>query len=160
MKKDFWVKFLATGFGCGYSPLFPGGVGTVLGFVVSLGLFFLPYSLRIILILSLVFLAIPISTQAEQLFRKKDAHEIVIDEVIGVLIASIALKTPGWMLLFGFRLPIYLFLGFLLFALFDAFKPYPANRAQKLPGGLGVVLDDIIAGGYAAIVLMLLIKLI
>jgi len=160
MKKDFWVKFLATGFGCGYSPIFPGGIGAILGFVVSLVVFLLPYSWRIIFIFCLSMLSIPISTRAEILFHEKDSPKIVIDEVIGVLIATILLKNSGWVQIFGFQVPLFFFLGLLLFALFDALKPFPALRTQKLNGGLGVVLDDIIAGGYAAIILLLLIKII
>jgi phosphatidylglycerophosphatase A len=81
--------------------------------------------------------------------RTKDPQIVVIDEVAGQLITYMALATPrtfavNWK---------YLLLGFILFRVFDIWKPFPARQAESLPGGLGIMADDWIAGIYAALVL-------
>jgi phosphatidylglycerophosphatase A len=72
-----------------------------------------------------------------------DAGPIVVDEIVGqwITIAGLA-PTPATVVL-----------GFLLFRAFDVFKPFPAGRSQRLPGGWGIVADDVVAGVYAALVL-------
>ncbi len=156
--KNFWIKFLATGFGGGYSPIFPGAVGTILGFGVALLFSTLPYYLRVVLAIIFTIVAIPVSSRAENFFQEKDCSKIIIDEIVGVLIASLSLVNPGWVLIKGIKFPLLLFGAMLLFGLFDALKPFPANIIQKLPGGWGVVLDDVVAGIYAAVVMILILK--
>lgn len=78
-----------------------------------------------------------------------DARQIVIDEVVGMQISLLLLR-PQWTL--GLA-------GFLLFRFFDVFKPFPAGRAQRLPGGWGVVADDVVAGFYALAVMTALRRL-
>ena len=78
-----------------------------------------------------------------------DPQIVVIDEVAGQLIAYLGLATPrtiavNWK---------YLLLGLILFRVFDIWKPFPARQAESLPGGLGIMADDWIAGVYAALVL-------
>ena len=84
--------------------------------------------------------------QAERIIGRKDPAAIVIDEVAGMTLAVLA---------FPRTLPT-LAVGFLLFRLFDVTKPFPARASQRAPGGVGVMVDDLIAGLYAAIVLGLL----
>lgn len=74
-----------------------------------------------------------------------DAKPIVIDEVAGQWITLIAAQHNMFLII----------TGFFLFRLMDIWKPFPANLSQKLPGGWGVVADDVIAGGYAAVVLLI-----
>ena len=79
--------------------------------------------------------------------QREDPQIVVIDEVAGQLIAYMALATPrtfavNWK---------YLLLGFILFRVFDIWKPFPARQAESLPGGLGIMADDWIAGIYAAL---------
>jgi phosphatidylglycerophosphatase A len=76
--------------------------------------------------------------------KKSDPGVVVIDEVAGQLIAYLPLATLDWR---------WLLAGFLLFRAFDIWKPSPAREAEKLPGGLGIMADDWIAGAYAALVL-------
>lgn len=78
-----------------------------------------------------------------------DARQIVIDEVVGMQITFIA-ASPHWAT--GIA-------GFILFRIFDILKPFPAGRSQRLPGGWGVVADDMIAGVYALVALQLLRRL-
>ena len=84
--------------------------------------------------------------RAEQLLGRKDPGAIVIDEVAGMTVS---------VLLFPPTLPM-LVLGFVLFRVFDIVKPFPANVSQRLTGGIGVMVDDLIAGAYALAVMLVL----
>ncbi len=77
----------------------------------------------------------------------KDPQIVVIDEVAGQLISYFGLATPKTFAL-NWK---YLLLGFILFRVFDIWKPFPARQAESLPGGLGIMADDWIAGIYAAL---------
>ena len=146
---NFFVKFFATCFGLGYNPIFPGAVGVAFGTIIAYLVHPLPIFNKILITLILIVLAIPLSTKAEKLFQKKDCKKIIIDEVVGVLIATI------WFT----NLPIIIFiLIFLIFGMFDAIKIYPANISERLYGGWGIVIDDIIAGAYTAITIFILLQ--
>ena len=84
------------------------------------------------------------SRRVEDVLERKDPGVIVIDEVAGMMV-SVALLP---------RTPAVLFCAFLLFRLFDIWKPFPAREAQALRGGFGVVVDDLIAGAYALVLVM------
>ncbi len=84
------------------------------------------------------------SNRVEEFLERKDPGLIVIDEVAGMMV-SVALLP---------RTPLVLFCAFLLFRLFDIWKPFPAREAQALRGGIGVVVDDLIAGVYALVLVM------
>ena len=95
------------------------------------------------------FLAVYVSREAEKIFNKKDAQCIVIDEIVGFQF-TMFLITPT---------VLHIFIGFLLFRFFDIIKLFPAGLCErKVSGGYGVVGDDVIAGIYANISLLLLIK--
>jgi phosphatidylglycerophosphatase A len=159
MKKKI-ILFLATGFGAGYSPLFPGAVGAGLGFLFSWFLFLLPNYLRVIV--SLLFLGVSfiIAQQAKMFFKKADPHEIIIDEVAGVITASLFLPEAGWFWFFGLKFPLFLFLVFLLFGFFDKIKPFPANKIHQAAQKYGIVLDDLVSGIYSGLIVFLLVLLI
>ena len=92
-----------------------------------------------------------LSQRAEKIFDEKDSPHIVIDEIIGLLYAMF-LVTPTI---------LHIFLGFILFRFFDIAKCFPAGYFERrLPGGYGVVADDIVAGIYSNVVLLFLIKFI
>jgi phosphatidylglycerophosphatase A len=124
---------LATGFGSGYSPKAPGTVGSLLGVIII-------YFLKSRGLDSWVILAasIPIGTAvahvAENYLGEHDSPKIVIDEITGMLIAGLFLPI-------AFLLP-----AFLLFRLLDIVKPGPIGSLQRLPGGLGIMADDVLAG--------------
>ena len=89
------------------------------------------------------------SGEAEKIFNEKDSSCIVIDEIVGFQFAMF-LATPT---------VLHIFLGFLLFRFFDIAKPFPIRLCErKFSGGYGVVGDDIVAGIYANIILLLLVK--
>ena len=84
------------------------------------------------------------SHRVEEVLGRKDPGVIVIDEVAGMMVAVLLLP----------RTPRVLLCAFLLFRLFDIWKPFPAREAQALRGGVGVVVDDLIAGVYALVLIM------
>ena len=149
--RNFFVKFFATCFGLGYSPIFPGAVGVTFATVIAYLIHPLPLFNKILITLILIVLAIPLSTKAEELFQKKDCKKIIIDEVVGVLMATI------W---FTNLSPIMFISILFIYGLFDAIKIYPANVSENLYGGWGIVIDDIIAGLYTAITIFVLLKFI
>ena len=137
--------FIVSGAGVGYSPYFPGTLGTLLGIPISIGFNGIaahaPLAFGLVLAVLTVG-AINLSTKAAELLKQKDPQVIVIDEVIGFMIANYLAPT---------RLAP-LVLGFLLFRCFDIAKVFPAARLEKLPGGTGIVLDDVMAGLYVFVI--------
>jgi phosphatidylglycerophosphatase A len=133
---------LATGFGVGYAPVAPGTVGSALGLLVWLAL---PADALLQgIAVAITFVAGWWSAGvAERHFAGTDPGPVVIDEVMGML-ATLWLNPVGW----GGAA-----LGFLLFRAFDVLKPYPADRLEKLPGGLGIMADDLMAAVYANLAL-------
>ena len=141
---------LATGAGVGYFPFFPGTMGTLFAVPISLSLNRLAEiapMFALILLVGLTFGVIKISTVTAEILQTKDPQIIVADEIVGFMIANF-LASLRW---------APLLLGFLLFRIFDIAKVYPAARLEKLPGGAGVVLDDVLAGIYAFVVVQTLL---
>ena len=128
----------ATGFGLGFAPGAPGTVGSA-GIAIFWGILAISDPLTGALIaLGLATVGVPLCGRAED-HLGKDAGAIVWDEFAGFAVAMIGL--PGsW--------PVVA-LGFALFRLFDISKLFPGGAAQDLPGGWGVVVDDVVAGVYA-----------
>jgi phosphatidylglycerophosphatase A len=151
------VHFLATGGFTGYSPIAPGTVGSL---ACALLVWFLvpevssgssPLAMAVAVLSTLAFTALAIwsSDLAERVFGH-DAHRIVIDEFAGFLFAVLLLP----------KSPLVFVVAFLLFRAMDIIKPFPARRAEALPGGTGVVMDDVVAGIYTNVLirLMLLVR--
>lgn len=130
-------------------PVAPGTFGSLLGVVLFAGLSFLPPIAYGIILVALAGLGVWASTEAEHLLGRKDASVIVIDEIVGVLIAL-------WGLSIGRYLPVVAAFG--LFRLFDIIKPWPA--LERLPRGWGVMMDDVFAGLLALGCLQLLMWLV
>ncbi len=147
---DRLVMLLATGFGLGRLPRAPGTWGTLAAFPVHfaiMDLAQLPYALSLA---GVILLAIIVAGMAEKIIDRPDPGIVVIDEIAGMLIALIAVPaTPeAWLA------------AFLLFRLFDIFKPWPIRLIdQRCHGGLGIVLDDLLAGIYALGCIHLLLRL-
>jgi phosphatidylglycerophosphatase A len=134
---------LASAFGAGYSPVAPGTAGSL---VTAVAIWLLPLTpLRIAVALVVVtVVGIWAGSRVERVLGRKDPGVIVIDEVAGMLLSVILLPR---------RLPV-LVTAFLLFRLFDVWKPFPARESQSLTGGVGVMVDDLIAGLYTLILIM------
>lgn len=134
------VTFVATGAYAGYSPIAPGTVGTLVGVAL-----FIPFSsfnvyLYTLTVLCILALACFVSGRAEKILGQRDSPHIVIDEILGYLVA-----------MFQFPPTVReIVIGFLLFRFFDIAKPFPIRLIEsKISGGYGVVLDDFVAGIYA-----------
>lgn len=143
------IKAAATGFGLGHVPVAPGTAGTLLGIPLFLVLSPLPPPAYLAVLLGCTGGACWIAGRAEAILGEKDSPKIVIDEIVGYL-WTMALLSPT---------PAHLAVGFLLFRLLDITKPFPAGLIQRrVPGGCGVVLDDVAAGIYGNLLLNLLIR--
>jgi phosphatidylglycerophosphatase A len=131
--------WIATGFGIGFIPFAPA---TWASLAVTLVLLALPGGVSApalaVAIAALLPLAVWASGEAERELGR-DAHPIVIDEVVGMLVTV-------WAVPFAGRAALALGLGFVLFRAFDIVKPFPIRQSQELPGGWGVVVDDLLAG--------------
>lgn len=143
------VHFLAFGFGSGLAPWAPGTAGTLVGLVFE---FLLrsagaDWTLRLIIAVMVTAAGIWICGESARRLGEHDHPGIVWDEIAGILVTMLA-APAGWRgMLFGF----------MLFRLFDVMKPWPISWAdRKVSGGLGIMLDDILAALFAAAAMMLL----
>lgn len=142
----FIILFFATSIGTGYFPFASGTISSLLiGFPIywlikeNLFLYFL-------IILFLIVVGCFTSSKAERIFNQKDSKKITIDEVVGLLITF-----------FGISINIkFLFLGFLINRGLDIFKPFPINKSQNFPNGIGIMADDILAGIEANVILRII----
>ena len=138
---------LAVWFGCGWFPVGPGTAGSAAAVLIALALHaFLGWPPWAFGVLALATLGPGIwsADVAARCFGKKDPGQVVIDEVIGqwiTIAAAAALNWKSWII------------ALVLFRLFDIWKPPPARQLERLPGGLGIVADDVMAGLYGAVVI-------
>lgn len=148
---DYVALAIAT-WGVGYLPLMPGTFGSLVG----VGVFFLLGSLplQLVGIVVITWSGIWAASRTERILRLKDPGKVVVDEVAGQMIALLPISIFSVASLRG-----WIILSFILFRLFDIFKPYPARRFEALPSGLGIMADDLVAGFYAALVLVVFILL-
>ena len=139
-----YVALAISTWGVGYLPLMPGTFGSLVG----IGVFLLLGSLaaQIVGIVVITWAGIWAATRTERILRLKDPGKVVVDEVAGQMIAMLPLS-----LLAGGPLKSGVIVSFILFRLFDIFKPYPARRFERLRSGLGIMADDLVAGFYGAI---------
>lgn len=148
MKINRGAWLWATWFGCGYSPYAPGTAGSLAAILIAWPLARLGFGNLHFLILSLVLLYPGIRAAGIVAVQsgKKDPQIVVVDEVLG-----------QWLTLAGaVRFDFLTFaLAFGLFRLFDVWKPPPIRLIEQIPGGAGIVLDDMMAGVYGALVLFL-----
>ncbi|MCC3143883.1 phosphatidylglycerophosphatase A [Halanaerobium sp. Z-7514] len=138
--------FLATGFYSGHLPYAPGTWGSLLMIIL---IFFFPFLNNFYLITALTIGGIAIANYEEKRTGIKDHSKIVIDEMAGQLITFYSLQTSAPVLL----------AGFLLFRFFDIKKPWLIDKVQTLPSGLGVMMDDVLAGLFSLAILKILIYL-
>jgi len=139
-----WVHFLAFGFGAGASPWAPGTVGTLVAIPLYLLFAWTPIAVYLLIVLIAFTAGIWLCEIAERDTGIHDHPGIVWDEIVGYFIVMIGVPhTLKWIIL-----------GFLLFRLFDIWKPWPIKIVEaKFKGGLGIMLDDVVAAVYALIVM-------
>ena len=132
---------IGTGLGAGYAPVAPGTVGTLFP-GLPLAWWLAGEGLWVLLASGAILFAAGVwaAGKCEEVFARRDPPRVVIDEVLGLLTA-LAGVDPTWQALLG---------AFLLFRTFDILKPWPVGLIdRRVPGGLGVVLDDVVAGLYS-----------
>jgi phosphatidylglycerophosphatase A len=140
------VLIASTGY-AGFFPIAPGTVGSAVGLVVFAALrYWTPWWSEPLAIVITLVVGAWAGGVTERVLQRTDPGPVVIDEVLGMLI-TLFLLPVSW---------TGAFVGFVLFRIFDVIKPAPANRAEKLPGGWGVMMDDAIAALYAHLALRLL----
>lgn len=136
--------WLAYGFGAGLSPRAPGTMGTLVAIPLYLLLRPLPVGWYLLVLTGLILVGIWACGKAENEAQAHDPSAIVWDEVVGFLLAMTAAPT-GW---------LWILAGFTLFRFFDILKPWPIRELdRRVPGGLGVVLDDLLAGAMTWVLL-------
>ena len=145
------VIFVAVGFGLGLSPIASGTAGALLGVLILLGLTPVwqgPILAQIVVAVMLSAAAIPLCDVAERHFGRKDDRRIVADEFLTFPLCMVGLPLTGWVI--G--------MAFLTNRLFDVLKPFPACRFQHLPGGLGIVADDVVSTLYSLLANLLIYR--
>lgn len=142
-----FILTLASGFGTGYAPVASGTFGSLVGIPLFLAVEPLRHTsvaLYLLLVAVLILAAIWIAGRADELYGEHDSGKIVIDEIVGYLVATLFLAPT---------LP-NIVVAFLIFRVLDVVKPYPANAIDaRLQGGAGVVLDDVVSGLYTCLIL-------
>jgi phosphatidylglycerophosphatase A len=144
--KNGVAKLIATFFYSGLFPVAPGTAGTLAAIPLFYLVSFTPIYFYLTITVLIILVSVWASGVAEEIFGKTDPGQVVADEVCGYLITMILV-------------PVTLsniFMGFLLFRLFDIAKPYPIRKLEKLPGGWGIVMDDVMAGVYSCVTLHIL----
>jgi len=147
MKKINLNTMFVSVLGIGFIPIASGTFGSLAGLVIGYLLNLLSYNLFFLFIPTLFILGVIASNTYQKLTGEKDSSVIVIDEVVGQLIA----------MMFVMDNIVLVFISFIIFRIFDILKPWPASYAdKKMSDGFGVMLDDVFAGIYAAILVCLI----
>ena len=142
------VDFFALGFGSGLLPKGPGTAGTVVAIPVYLLLQSLTLNIYIALVTALFIVGIPICAHTARRMGVHDHPGIVWDEIVGYLV-TMTFAPPGW---------LWIAAGFVLFRLFDIAKPWPIRLLDRnVGGGFGIMVDDLLAGIFAAALLQLMV---
>jgi phosphatidylglycerophosphatase A len=151
---DRLALLIATGLGLGYAPLAPGTFGSFMGIFLILLLSRLEWkgghrvALYLVIVGVISAVGIWAASRAESIFERKDPPQVVIDEIVGQLLTfGLIFRNPRFLLLL---------IGFLFFRLFDIVKPFPIRKLEKAPLGFGIILDDLVAGFYASLVVFVL----
>ena len=146
MKLNFFEKLIGSGFYTGYIPFASGTWGSLAALIIYL----IPGFEKPVIIIPaiIVFIILGIFTGNKfDVIYGKDPAECTVDEVVGMWIS----------LLFLPKTFLVVTAAFFLWRIFDIIKPSPARQAEKLPGGLGIMMDDIIAGLYSLLLLHLIL---
>lgn len=143
------ANLISTWFGCGYSPKAPGTVGSAAAIGIALLVErYAGWSPLVFAALAAVVTVPGIWAAGETARQAKieDPQFVVVDEVVGQWLALAGARTLNWKSWLA---------AFVIFRLFDIWKPFPVRQLEALPGGIGIVADDLMAGVYAALVLFL-----
>lgn len=165
-KFPFWPRLIATSFGAGYWPWGPGTAGAVVGLALWMPLAFIPgaaWALTATLFLIIVFTVLGVwSGDVAERHWGPDPSRVVMDETVGQWISMLPLcvYATGRGAWHDGRLWIAAAVSLVAFRFFDIVKPLGVRRMEALPGGRGIMADDILAGVYAAIITLAVNRLI
>ena len=140
---DAVALLVATGLGSGYSPVAPGTAGSLVGLLLFLPLAGLAWPVQLAATLAVTLAGTLAASRVAKSVGLKDPGLVVVDEVAGQWLTFLALPVT----------PATALAGFLLFRVMDIVKPWPARDLERLPGGIGIMADDIAAGVYAHLML-------
>jgi len=150
---DRFIRAFVTGVGVGYLPIAPGTWGSLAALLLVFTVHWLfPLHETVVLgslVALLTFPAVVFSTRFSRSEGDPDPSKIVIDEILGQMLCLLFVPVSA----------VSLGAGFCLFRFFDIWKPFPVRNSEKLPGGMGIVCDDLVAGVYAGLCLKVLIWL-
>ena len=143
--------FAASGCCAGYIPFAPGTMGSIAALPLPFFLSGINLYYTVPLIVIFIIFSVVIADHAEKIIKKKDPGVIVIDEIAGIIITFAGIPLNMWTII----------AGFLIFRFFDILKPFPIRLIEKkIPGGAGIVLDDVAAGVFSNIVLRIGISIV
>ena len=143
--RDGVIKKIASLYCIGRAPIFPGTLASLVALILVLTIGS-NSPLYLILVLFSIIMGFLVCGKSERIYGKVDPSEVVIDEFCGMLLALLFVKQTVLLIL----------LGFIIFRLLDILKPFPINEAQKLKGSSGIMLDDILSGIFANLILKVL----
>jgi len=148
LKINFFEKFIGSGFYTGYSPYISGTVGSLAGLII----FLIPGFENLVIIIPaiIIFMAygIYVGTKFEVEYGK-DPAQCTVDEIVGMWISLVALPKTFFIIA----------ITFILWRILDIIKPPPARNLEKLKGGLGIMIDDVISGIYTLMIMHLVVYL-
>lgn len=149
MKINFFEKFIGSGFYTGYSPIASGTVGSIVAVLIYL----IPGFEQLFIIIPAIIIFLVYGIYLGNKFEVeygKDPAQCTIDEIVGTWISLLALpKTFG-----------IIVVAFLIWRILDIIKPPPARGLEKLKGGLGIMIDDVVSGIYTLIIMHLIVYLL
>lgn len=142
-RADLLSIVVATGLGSGYAPIAPGTAGSAVGLLLFWPLYTQPAVIQVAAVAILFVVGVVASTRVARGLGIEDPGIVVVDEVVGMWTSLLFLPLS----------PATAIAGFVLFRIMDVFKPYPARQFESLPGGWGIMTDDLMAGIYANLLL-------
>jgi phosphatidylglycerophosphatase A len=140
---DFLARVVATAFGSGLVPVAPGTAGSAVGLLLFLPLAGLAWPVQLAATAAVTLIGTLAASRVARNVGLKDPGLVVVDEVAGQWVTLLALPLT----------PVTALAGFVLFRAMDILKPWPARDLERLPGGVGIMADDIAAGIYAQLLL-------
>lgn len=139
-------KFISTFFGVGYFPIAPGTITSLIIILLfKFCLYQLSWSYHLLIFFLLFFIGVFATSIFSSELTKKDPRKIVIDEAVGQYLVLFQMSNSWFNIL----------LCFVLFRIFDIVKPFPIKQVENMPGGWGIMLDDIGAAIYAGVIINL-----
>ena len=142
---------IATVFKAGYIPIAPGTVGSIIGLLVFwLIKDYASFTIEMFVAAALFFAGVWASTIVEQVLERHDPGVVIVDEVLGMLVALMLLPPTITVMI----------VAFLLFRVFDIIKPYPARWCEQLSRGWGIMMDDVVAGLYVNVLIHIILWIV